>query len=205
MKLKNKSGFLLITVVGVVFILFSLVLVIEGMGYYLVVRDPLKAADAVAVLSGGGEERLQYATRLVNEKYAKKLILTETGSVDPDGGKISQSMTKDAIDEGVKKKNQYIAGKNVENTKDEAEVVLKLALNRKWDSVIVVTDTFHSRRTKVIFADVFRGSGIQVQVNPVDVEGYWYHPGRWWADEKSFSLTITEYLSLASYYLGIYK
>lgn len=206
MRLKTKIHFSLITALVVGLIIISLMVVVEGMGYLLVVRDPLKSADVVAVLSGGGPERLEYATELVNEHYSRKLVLTETGEIDPNtGGKISQSMSKDAIDEGVKKKNQYIAGKNVVNTKDEAEVVLKLATQRGWDSVIVVTDTFHSLRTKIIFTDVFRGSGIKIRVNPVDVEGYWYKPGTWWTDSDSRRATITEYLSLASYYLGIYK
>jgi hypothetical protein len=66
-----------------------------------------------------------------------------------------------------------------------------------------VTDSFHSRRTKIIFSDLFRGTGIQIAVNPVDAEGYWYHPATWWTDSQSREATIYEYIALISYKLGI--
>lgn len=180
-------------------------LVLRGLGNFLVVRDPLQTADAVVVLSGGGPGRLEYATSLINRKYGRKLVLTETGEEDPvNGGKLSESMSKDARDEGVKRGKQYIAGSEVENTKDEAEAVLKLAKARQWQSLIVVTDTFHSRRTKILFTDVFRNSGISVRVNPVDLPNYWYDPNTWWWSSEARKATIAEYVSLAAYYLGIY-
>jgi uncharacterized SAM-binding protein YcdF (DUF218 family) len=175
------------------------------MGNYLVVRDKLVAADAVAVLSGGGPERLEYATTLINKKYGKKLIFTETGDIDPQNGdKISRTMSKDAIDEGVKKGKQFFAGKDVQNTYEEAKAVLKLSKEHNWESIIVVTDTFHSRRTKIIFSDVFRESDVKIRVVPVDVEDYWYDPNRWWQDSASIRATLSEYGGLISYYLGIY-
>lgn len=190
----------LVILTGILFLIGAAIL-----GNYLVIRDPLVASDAVAVLSGGGSERLEYATYLINEKYGKKLIFTETGDSDPDnGGKISQSMSKDAIDEGIRKGKQFFAGKEVQNTYDEAKAVLKLANTHKWDSIIVVTDTFHSRRSKIIFNDVFRESEIKIRVVPVDVVGYWYEPNFWWKDGASIRATLSEYGGLISYYLGIY-
>ena len=148
---------------------------------------------------------MDYATTLINEKYGKKLIFTETGNMDPEnGGKISQSMSKDATEEGIRKGRQFFAGKDVQNTYDEAKAVLKLAVAHKWDSLIVVTDTFHSRRTKVMFSDVFKDSEIHLRVVPVDVDNYWYDPTFWWKDQASIRATVTEYGSLISYYLGIY-
>lgn len=178
---------------------------VKQMGNYLVVRDELKPADAVAVLSGGGPERVEYASLLITKKYGKKLIFTETGEDNPLGsGTVSDVMSKQATEEGVRRSKQYFAGDDVESTKDEAKAVLKLAKERGWESVIVVTDTFHSRRTRVIFTDVFKGSGIVVRINPVDVDDYWYDPSAWWKDANSLKATLTEYASLIAYSIGLY-
>jgi uncharacterized SAM-binding protein YcdF (DUF218 family) len=193
--------------VGAVVILLaaSTILILRGMGNFLVVRDPLKPADAVAVLSGGGPERVEYASQLVTDKYGRKLILTETGETDPTtGSKVSTTMSKQAADDGVKRGLHFYAGKHVDSTIDEARAVLKLAQTRNWKSIIVVTDTFHSRRAKILFNDVFKNSGIQVRLNPVDLPGYWYQPSSWWSTSAGRRATINEYLSLGWYYLGMY-
>jgi uncharacterized SAM-binding protein YcdF (DUF218 family) len=183
----------------------STILIMRGMGYFLVVRDPLKTADAVAVLSGGGPERVEYASQLVTEKYGRKLILTETGEMDPTtGSKVSTTMSKQAAEDGVKRGQHFFAGKHVDSTLDEARAVLKLAQTRNWKSIIVVTDTFHSRRTKLLFNDVFKDSDIAVRINPVDLPGYWYQPSSWWTTPAGRRATINEYLSLGWYYLGMY-
>ncbi len=42
-----------------------LFLFVIGAGYYLVVRDPIRSSSAVAVLSGGGIERMDHASDLI--------------------------------------------------------------------------------------------------------------------------------------------
>lgn len=206
--MKLKKILLGIVAVGLIALLGGVlgIQAVKQMGNYLVVSDPLKPADAVAVLSGGGPERVEYASYLITKKYGKKLIFTDTGEENPlGGGSMNDVMSKQAAEEGVKRSKQYFAGDDVQSTLDEAKAVLKLAKDRKWESVIVVTDTFHSRRTRLIFTDVFRGSGIVVRVNPVKVDDYWYDPSFWWKDANSRRATITEYGSLLAYSLGLYR
>jgi uncharacterized SAM-binding protein YcdF (DUF218 family) len=201
---KLKLGILAICLLCLLGVLLGYQVVLQ-MGNYLVVRDPLKPADAVAVLSGGGPERVEYASYLITKKYGKKLIFTDTGEENPLGsGTVNDTMAKQAADEGVRRSKQYFAGDDVASTVDEARAVLKLAKHKGWESIIVVTDTFHSRRTKVIFSDVFKGSGIIVRSNPVDVKDYWYDAAHWWKDSNSVKATLTEYASLVAYLIGLY-
>jgi uncharacterized SAM-binding protein YcdF (DUF218 family) len=203
-KLRKKTKYILWFAVITLAIGIFAGVIFEGMGYYLVVRDPLKKADAIAVLSGGGPERIESAAALMTKGYGKKLILTQTGETDPNtNGLVSDSMMDQAASLGVKKRDIYVAGKKVIDTIDEAQAIKTLALDKKWKNLIIVTDTFHSRRTKIIFTNVFSGTKIQVRVNPVSVKDYWYHPGAWWKDEQSRRATINEYLSLISYKLGL--
>lgn len=184
----------------------SLGCAILGAGYYLVVRDPIKSSEAVAVLSGGGIERMDHAAKLIEQNYAKRLIITETGSLDPSSGtKISKLMEEQAAQRGIRKVYVNVTDGESRSTREEAYAILKLMQTKEWGRVIVVTDSFHSRRTKVIFTDIFRGTGIRVSVNPVDAPDYWYHPATWWVDAQSREATIYEYISLISYKLGIFQ
>ena len=183
-----------------------LFLFVLGAGYYLVVRDPIRASSAVAVLSGGGIERMDHASDLIREDYAKRLIITDTGTIDPTTGvKVSRIMEDQAAQRGVRKVFIHITDGIAETTRDEAIAIKTLALEKDWQRIIVVTDSFHSRRTKIIFSDLFRETGIQIAVNPVDAVGYWYHPATWWMESQPREATIYEYIALISYKLGIYQ
>ena len=188
--------------VGLILIPICLV----GAGYFLVVRDPLRNSSAVVVLSGGGMERLDHAVKLMDENYAKRLILTNTSQMDPQTGTpMSKVMMDQASQRGIRKVYIYITGGESATTREEAEAVKVLMEERDWKSLIVVTDSFHSRRTKIIFSDVFAGSGVKLTVNPVDAADYWYKPATWWRDEDSRRATLYEYISLVYNWLGLYK
>lgn len=177
-----------------------------GAGYFLIVRDPITPSSVVAVLSGGGIERMDHAADLIQKDYAKRLIITETGTVDPlTNTRISRIMEDQAAQRGVRKVFLYVTEGEAKSTRDEAIAIKKLALEKDWKKLIIVTDSFHSRRTKIIFLDIFRGTGIRISVNPVDAEGYWYHPATWWMDRQSREATIYEYIALISYKLGLYQ
>ena len=72
-------------------------LVLTALGGILIVSDPIEnKADAVVVLSGG-DGRLEEAARLWKEKQADFIILTETGEVSSEFGKVSEIKRFDAM------------------------------------------------------------------------------------------------------------
>ncbi len=198
-----------ILLVTVSIILISAILIpfiLIGAGYYLVVRDPITSSSVVAVLSGGGIERMDHASDLILRDYAKRLIITETGSMDPlTNTRVSRIMEDQAAQRGVRKVFIYVTEGEAKSTREEAIAIKTLAVEKNWEKLIIVTDSFHSRRTKIIFMDTFRGSGIRISVNPVDAEDYWYHPATWWMDSQARQATIYEYIALVSYKLGLYQ
>src|SRR5512133_3756068 len=76
----RKFGRLSCLVIFILLPILALVIFVV-MGAVLVVADPLEKADAVVVLSGGDETRIQEAISLYKEDYAGSIILTETGAV----------------------------------------------------------------------------------------------------------------------------
>ena len=56
-----------------------LILILIGLGSFLIVSDKVTPADAIVVLSGGDSDRLSQAARLFKKGYGSTVILTRTG------------------------------------------------------------------------------------------------------------------------------
>jgi len=185
---------------------FSLVIVIELIGPFLVYRDTLHSTDAIVILSGGGNERLEYGAKLVNEKATRQIILTETGELTQAGTPMTVSNRSLLSSKyGIIQDNVTFTRRTSSNTYEEAQAVAELMGQKGWTSLIIVTDSFHSRRTSLIFRRVLKADKIQVSVQPVDIPDYWYDPWRWWLTPESRKATLLEFSKIIAYYFGRYQ
>ncbi|MBE0699158.1 MAG: YdcF family protein [Anaerolineaceae bacterium] len=180
-----------------------LYLLLRGAGAFLITGDPLERGDAVVVLGGGGEQRVVEAVRLVQERYGLWLIVTEPGEVVPGEGPGSEVFRWVAILEGISPDVILITTKTARNTYEEAEAVLDTMRKHKLNSIIVVTDPFHTQRTRLIFKSVFTGSGLTVRIHPIP--GHWYRSTTWFLSLEGWGNTLREYVKLFSFFTGIYK
>ena len=186
---------------GLVIIALSLEIVFWAMGGLLIIEDPLEPSDAIVALSGG-EDRIAEAARLYQDKYARTVILTETGEFLPEWNvNYSTLLIAEAVRLGIPSGAITVTEEAATSTLDEARIVRDLMANRGFKSCIVVTDPFHTFRTRLIFRDVFEGSGISVAVKPVT--GHWYKSRSWWLTSQGRTATIQEYAKLFAYLLGI--
>ncbi len=184
--------------VGIVLIPVLAVVLFIAMGSILVVADPLKRAEAIVVLSGGDEQRMKEAINLYEEKYAGMIILTETGAVlEGFNAQYSSEQRLLLIDAGIPPSAILIAPKNSASTRDEAKDVRTLVNNVNIHDLIVVTDPYHTLRTRMIWNEVFRNSEINIIVRPV--RGSWYKSTTWWLSPAGWENTLNEYVKLSSY------
>ena len=190
------TGLALIAAAGLVLLYFGLV----GLGSYLIVSDRLVQANTLVVLSGDTGGRMVETAALYKKQYAESVILTETGQPS-DNGEIETPSTQakrlDALHEGIDEGSILITPVQSSSTLDEAKAVLNLMQAKNMTSCIVVTDPFHSRRTRKIFGDVFHGSGITVMVHPVSND--WYHANTWFLSWQGWTTTIREYAKYILY------
>jgi uncharacterized SAM-binding protein YcdF (DUF218 family) len=196
-KAVNACAVLAFIPIALVFAMLLVVGILNLLGAILIIADPLHEADAIAVLSGGGDlERLNEAARLSNERYARWFILTETGetTLPESNAHLSNDLRKEAISLGVQNENILITKGIVNSTRDEAKSLKDILRFRRATSVIVVTDPYHTFRTRLIFLREFRGSGIQLIVHPV--QGHWYHSYDWFLSKRGWQTTLLEYLKL---------
>jgi uncharacterized SAM-binding protein YcdF (DUF218 family) len=162
--------------------------------------DRLERSGAVVLLSGGGNERMDEAARLMRERYADLLILTDTAQTMPDGMLTSHYMRLEAISKGVSPAQIQLTDHVVGSTRDEAGAVRAYLALHQIKSCLVVTDPFHTQRTRLIFRDELSDSGIEVRVVPSS--GHWYRPSRWFLSLRGWQATLSEYAKLGYYVFG---
>jgi uncharacterized SAM-binding protein YcdF (DUF218 family) len=188
-------------VVSIPLLLLALFVGLWGLGGILIVADRLERADAIVVLSGGSNDRIMYATQLYREGYADYLVLTETGISYPGNPTVATQYARDlAMDQGVPEELILASDVVVSSTKDEAQTVLKTAKASGFTRLIVVTDPYHTFRTRLIFRSVFRDSGIKIMVHPIS--GHWYDSATWFLTPTGWRDTLFEYFKTIGFYLG---
>jgi uncharacterized SAM-binding protein YcdF (DUF218 family) len=176
----------------------------RGAGAFLIVADELEKASAIVVLSGGDETRMSEALDLYEDGYANIIILTETGRELENLDVLhSFDMRIQLMNNGVPSGNILITDHIVGSTVDEAVAVKNLLTNRQFNSAIIVTDPYHTKRTSIIFRDTFADSPIKLMIRPV--ASSWYNSRSWFLSVRGWQFTLLEYLKLAGYYLGIHE
>ncbi len=186
---------------GVVIAAALLIFALWGAGAVLVITDPLKPMDAVVALSGGSMDRVDEAAKMYKEGYARRVVFTETTSqVASLGASYTKLYKTEAISLGVPDRDILVTSKPASSTYDEAKAVLRLMNDQGFNSMIVVTDPYHSFRTRLVFREVFRDSGKSIRVRPSS--GHWYRSTSWWLSAQGWEATLTEYIKLAGFLVG---
>lgn len=184
------------------FVIFLLaIILLRAMGSYLIVSNELEYANAIVILSGGDESRMQEALRLYNENYSGLIILTETGNVVEGYDHLhSFDMRIELLNNGVPSGNIILTDQVATSTEEEARAVKNLLTNRQFTSCIVVTDPYHTRRAYRIFKDIFADSSIKVMIHPTS--DHWYTADSWFLKLSGWRFTVLEYIKLIIYKLN---
>ena len=202
---KNK---LIIFVLAVVIVL--IVLAVPRMGHILVVDDPLEEADIIVVLMGSVPDRVLEAADVYLEGFARELVLVQSfmeaedelaarGVFIPGHAELVRDA---AVQMGVPENRITILPGGAKSTKDEALVIRDyLEENRNVEKVILVTSSFHSRRTKIIFERFFGDLEQEVMCLSRASSYDTFQAKRWWGDRESAKLVVLEYVKLAYFYL----
>lgn len=161
-----------------------------GVGAILVEGDTLAKVDAIIVLSGNNE-RIAEASRLKKAGLSSWVILTQANATSPE---------MDARKLDVPGEMLLVAPGIVSSTYEEALTLKQVMAQRNLTSCIVVTDPFHTLRTRVIFNDVLGQAGIHVIIHAVP--GHWYTSRTWWQSAEGIQVTFQEYFKLLAYLAG---
>lgn len=177
-------------------------LFLRGAGAFLIIADELQPANAIVIMGGGGEPRMAEALELYRDKLARIIILTETGEYIEESNYLqSFDIRIQLMNNGVPAGNVLITDSEVSSTLEEARAVLKTLKLNQMNSAIIVTDPYHTKRTSIVFNDVFAGEDISLSIQPVTPS--WYNSRTWFLSRDGWKFTVLEYLKLAAYKMGI--
>lgn len=159
-----KSLFSMAFLVGLVLLIVELDLKHSAISF-LHMKDPLKPADIILVLSGGNEkERTDHAVALYKGGYAPQVLFS--GSKHMSGGDNAEYLKKLAVQKGLPEKAVLIedqATSTYENLLFSREILLKMNAQR----VLLVTSPLHQRRAYLVARKVL-GNTIEIVNAPFD-------------------------------------
>lgn len=177
-------------------------IVLRGAGAFLIIADEPQPANAIIIMGGGGESRMGEALELFRDKLSRIIILTETGEYVGEYDYLqSFDIRIQLMNNGVPAGNILITDQEVTSTLEEAKAVLQLMKIQQMKSAIIVTDPYHTKRTSIIFNDIFADEDISLYFRPVTPS--WYNSRTWFLSRDGWKFTVLEYLKLTAYKLGI--
>jgi uncharacterized SAM-binding protein YcdF (DUF218 family) len=170
----------------------------------LVVSAPLASADAIVVLSGSSAylERTQKAAQLYREGRAPLVLLTDDhtrggwNSAQQRNPFFVERETDELIKAGVPQDAIRIAPGVAASTRDEAVIVKDYAANEGLRSVLVITSSYHSRRTLRTFQQAFVGTttSIGLETSSTTPSAFW------WLRPEGWRAVGGEYVKLIYYW-----
>jgi len=188
-------------------VLLGAIVVLLGVGRWLVVEEPLEKAQAIVVLSGAMPLRAMEAARLYREGYAPKVWLTH--STEP--GATLEAMRipyqgEDFYDSQILMRQGVPADavRRLEppiiNTADELADVSAALEQEKGRTVIIVTSKVHTRRVRILWHRLGAGVGRAVIRAARDDP---FEPGRWWRTSHDALDVVRELLGVLNAWAGM--
>lgn len=168
-------------------------------GRFLVEADAPHKADAIVVLAGSYPDRILEAVSLYKEGWAPRILIcrepdtagfrrvAELGVDIPRPYDINRMVAERL---GVPPDAIEVLDRAGDSTYGEAEVVLAIAVQRHYRSILLVTSKYHTRRAAQIYRHL-AGGQVEVFVRPARDDDF--HEDRWWRDRISTRRLIIEY------------
>jgi uncharacterized SAM-binding protein YcdF (DUF218 family) len=200
-----RRGLRVLIIAIVAFGLLAMLFLARGawlppIGGFLIVSDPLVAADAIVPLAGS-RDRVFHAAEVYSQGYADWFITTNMPLNAPGIDEPYRELVRrEAIKRGVPGEKILPAPGTVTTTYEEALAIRQLSERQGWKSLIVVTSAFHTRRSLISFEAAFEGSDIAVAIRPVPNDGY--DAQTWWRSQDGLRETWTEYAKLVLHFMG---
>lgn len=191
---------LLLLIVGTLALLaISHPIWLKLLGQALIVDEAPQPVDLIVVLGGGAGEREDWGAFLYQRDYAPWIITSGEKPHTPGQKLAFAEIASDYLaDLGVPKKAIIIMPETT-STRDEAIETLAIARQRGFDSIIVITDPYHMRRSRLTFRDVFAGQDIELTFSATPFT--WFRVDGWWRRERDLMAVVGEYQKMAFYLL----
>lgn len=187
---------LLIVPLIILFIISIHPFLLSSYAKFFTVNNFKTNADAVLILGGSADTRSKKAVSLFRDGFAKRILITHPAPPVKEYENIYISdfeNLKRILDfENVPYTIVDNANGGAKSTFDEARDLIQFLKQYPLNRIIVVTDNFHTRRTKYAFDKVFSKSSCKTIIEIAGAENQIYDETNWWKTERGLSAYVSE-------------
>ena len=162
----------------------------------LVDNDRIQESDAIILLEGDGLNRYQYAVELYNMNLAGRIVFSGGITSYENGSFPFADILPHILDLGIPPDRLIHEDRSL-NTREQAVEVLKLAIQNKWQRLILVGSHEHQYRAYLTFLKEILDSNSRIVLYNAPVRNLK------WFDETGWGLRI-ERLELEFEKIGAY-
>jgi uncharacterized SAM-binding protein YcdF (DUF218 family) len=185
----SKTIFLifLVIVIGLIYVARHPILRVAGR-IWIVDQDPVRS-DAIVILGDDNYngDRATKAADLLKAGWAPRIVAS--GRFLRSYTSISDLTEHDLSDRGVPVDAILKLTHRAENTREELDVIRRLATEKHWRKLLIVTSNYHTRRTAFICGRVFRQD---IEVRVIAAPDADYNPDTWWQTRLGLKLYLHE-------------
>jgi len=157
-----------------------------------------QAADVIVAVSGGDTAaRTVEAVKLYKNGWAPRLLFSGAAE-DEDSPSNAAVMRSIAVASGVAE-NAVSIDEFGRTTKQNAEETADLLRKDNIKSMVLVTSSYHQRRTNLEFQQRFEN--VEIKNHPVGQDGQWSR--WWWMTPMGWYLALGELFRIVLFYLGV--
>jgi uncharacterized SAM-binding protein YcdF (DUF218 family) len=174
-------------------------------GYVLVTTDTLPShADGAIVLQGSmvsEDARMAGAVRLLQQNVVDKILLSlpETSYWGQSLPNLARAYLQKRYGNEVADRFEFCeTGPGVDSTEQEARAIMPCIQERRWQSIVVVTSNFHSRRAGMIWRRTWRQTKSHIQIRVDGVADPSFSPDGWWRRRLYAKTWFFESIKLAT-------
>ena len=85
------------------------------------------------------------------------------------------------------------------NTGENAKWLLKIAQERHWKRIILLTSSYHMKRANYVFAQVLKAGGVSLQMDTISVTQEPFNSRQWRSGLWGIRVTLQEYVKWVYY------
>ncbi|MDY0102516.1 MAG: YdcF family protein [Lentimicrobium sp.] len=196
--------------IGLFALLIMGVLLFGRMGKWLVKSQKPETADFIFVLLGPVPDRALQAFDLYKAGFASKIVFANefqfgAEQLTPYGIQLENTSSifkRTLIQLGVKAEDIEILPQTTSSTQEEAIAFREfISKNTDYQRVLLVTSSYHSRRTFFIFEKAIKQSNPDFTVVSVPSRYTAFDAEKWWKKRDNAKMVVLEYLKLLNFLL----
>ena len=182
-------------IIAIVLLFSQYEVLLKGYARFFTIDNATSGMEAtIVILSGNPETRIPKALELFTAGYGTRLLLTTERSWNFTSNLIEmtkeQAAKKIAKILGIQAKFETVRSLKggATSTFDEAYDLLAFCNKANLRHIIIVTDSYHTRRALYAFKKVFKGTNIKVEVSAAPNEIF--NEEDWWFSDRGISAYI---------------